>query len=40
MPKSFGTFPLVLGSYVRDRGVLTIEAAFTRSLPSPRGGSG
>ena len=25
MPKSFGTFPLVLGSYVRDRGVLSPE---------------
>jgi N-acyl-D-amino-acid deacylase len=35
MPKSFGTFPRVLGSYVRDRGVLTIEAAVRRITAEP-----
>ena len=40
MPKSFGTFPLVLGSYVRDRGVLTLEEGdpqdHRRARPAPR----
>ena len=40
MPKSFGTFPLVLGSYVRDRGVLTLEEGdpqdHRRTRPTPR----
>ena len=35
MPKSFGTFPRVLGSYVRDRGVLTIEAAIHKITAEP-----
>jgi N-acyl-D-aspartate/D-glutamate deacylase len=28
MPKTFGTMPMVLGSYVRDRGVLRLEDAI------------
>ena len=35
MPKSFGTFPLVLGSYVRDRGVLTLEEAIHKITAEP-----
>ncbi len=35
MPKSFGTFPLLLGSYVRDRGVLTIEDAIRKITAEP-----
>jgi len=35
MPKSFGTFPLVLGSYVRDRGVLELEAAIHKITAEP-----
>jgi N-acyl-D-amino-acid deacylase len=35
MPKSFGTFPLVLGSYVRDRGVLTLTEAISRITAEP-----
>ncbi len=35
MPKSFGTFPLVLGSYVRDRGVLDLETAIHRITAEP-----
>ena len=35
MPKSFGTFPLVLGSYVRDRGVLPPEAAIAKVTGEP-----
>ncbi|HEV8489937.1 MAG TPA: D-aminoacylase [Candidatus Limnocylindrales bacterium] len=35
MPKSFGTFPLVLGSYVRDRGVLTLEEAVRKISAEP-----
>ena len=35
MPKSFGTFPLVLGSYVRDRGVLGIEEAIRKITAEP-----
>ena len=35
MPKSFGTFPLVLGSYVRDRGVLTLEEAVHKITAEP-----
>ena len=35
MPKSFGTFPLVLGSYVRDRGVLTLEEAIRKITAEP-----
>ena len=31
MPKTFGTFPLVLGSYVRDRGVLPLAEAIEMS---------
>lgn len=35
MPKSFGTFPRVLGSYVRDRGVLTTEEAVRKISAEP-----
>jgi N-acyl-D-amino-acid deacylase len=35
MPKSFGTFPLVLGSYVRDRGVLDLETAIRKITAEP-----
>jgi N-acyl-D-amino-acid deacylase len=37
-PRSFGTFPRVLGRYVRDRGVLTLPEAIRRmtSLPASR----
>jgi N-acyl-D-aspartate/D-glutamate deacylase len=35
MPKSFGTFPLVLGSYVRDRRVLTIEEGIRKITGEP-----
>jgi N-acyl-D-amino-acid deacylase len=39
-PRSFGTFPRVLGRYVRERGVLGIEAAVHKStrLPAARMG--
>ena len=35
MPKSFGTFPLLLGSYVRDRGVLTLEEGIRKITAEP-----
>jgi N-acyl-D-amino-acid deacylase len=35
MPKSFGTFPLVLGSYVRDRGVLSLPDAIGKITSEP-----
>ena len=35
MPKSFGTFPLVLGSYVRDRGVLSLADAIHKITAEP-----
>jgi N-acyl-D-amino-acid deacylase len=35
MPKTFGSFPLVLGSYVRDRGVLTLPEAVRRITREP-----
>ena len=35
MPKSFGTFPLVLGSYVRDRGVLSMADAVRKITAEP-----
>ena len=35
MPKTFGSFPLVLGSYVRDRGVLTLADAVRRMTSEP-----
>jgi N-acyl-D-aspartate/D-glutamate deacylase len=35
MPKSFGTFPLVLGSYVRDRGVLSLTEAIAKITAEP-----
>lgn len=37
-PRSYGTFPRVLGEYVRKRGVLTFEEAVRRmtSLPAQR----
>jgi N-acyl-D-aspartate/D-glutamate deacylase len=35
MPKSFGTFPLVLGSYVRDRGVLSLPEAIRKITAEP-----
>lgn len=40
MPKTFGTFPLLLGDYVRERGVLSLEDAIARltSVPAKRAG--
>ena len=35
MPKTFGSFPLVLGSYVRDRGVITLPEAVRRMTREP-----
>ncbi len=35
MPKSFGTFPQVLGSYVRDRAVLTLAEAVHKITAEP-----
>ena len=35
MPKSFGTFPQVLGSYVRDHAVLTLEEAVRKITSEP-----
>jgi N-acyl-D-amino-acid deacylase len=35
MPKSFGTFPLVLGSYVRDRGILSLVDAVRKITAEP-----
>lgn len=35
MPKTFGSFPLVLGSYVRDRGVMTLEHAIHQMTQVP-----
>lgn len=35
MPKSFGTFPLVLGSYVRDRRVLALADAVRKMTSEP-----
>ncbi len=35
MPKSFGTYPLVLGSYVRQRGVLTLAEAIRKMTSEP-----
>jgi N-acyl-D-aspartate/D-glutamate deacylase len=39
-PRSYGTFPRVLGRYVRDRGVLSLEDAVRKmtSLPAQRAG--
>jgi N-acyl-D-amino-acid deacylase len=39
-PRSYGTFPRVLGHYARDLGVLTLEAAVRKmtSLPAARFG--
>lgn len=34
-PRSFGTFPRVLGHYVRERGVLTLEEAVHRTSGLP-----
>lgn len=38
MPKSFGALPLILGSYVRERGVLPLAEAIRRmtSVPAER----
>jgi N-acyl-D-aspartate/D-glutamate deacylase len=38
MPKTFGTFPLLMGDYVRRRGVLGLAEAISRvtSLPADR----
>ena len=38
MPKTFGTFPLLLGGYVRERGVIGLAEAIRRitSLPADR----
>jgi len=35
MPKTFGSFPLVLGSYVRERGVLSLAEAVRRMTSEP-----
>jgi N-acyl-D-amino-acid deacylase len=35
MPKTFGSFPLVLGSYVRERGVITLAEAVRRMTREP-----
>lgn len=35
MPKGFGTFPLVPGSYVRDRRVLTLADAVRKMTSEP-----
>ncbi|MFN8624045.1 MAG: amidohydrolase family protein [Chloroflexota bacterium] len=35
MPKTFGSFPLVLGSYVRERGVLGLADAVRRMTREP-----
>ena len=35
MPKSFGTFPLVLGSYVRERGILALAEAIRKITSEP-----
>lgn len=35
MQKSFGTFPRVLGYYVRERGVLSLEAAVHKMTAEP-----
>jgi len=42
MPKSFGALPLILGSYVRERGVLPLAEAIRRmtSVPAERLGLG
>jgi N-acyl-D-amino-acid deacylase len=37
MPKTFGTFPLLLGDYVRDRGVLALADAIARATSIPAG---
>jgi N-acyl-D-amino-acid deacylase len=39
-PRNYGTFPRVLGRYVRDEGLLTLEAAIRKmtSLPADRFG--
>lgn len=35
MPKTFGSFPLVLGSYVRERGVIDLPEAVRRMTSEP-----
>jgi len=37
-PRTYGTFPRVLGSYVRDRGILSLSEAIRRmtALPAQR----
>ncbi len=35
MPKTFGSFPLVLGSYVRERGVIGLAEAVRRMTSEP-----
>jgi N-acyl-D-amino-acid deacylase len=34
-PRAYGTFPRILGRYVRDRGLLTIEEAIRKSTSLP-----
>jgi N-acyl-D-amino-acid deacylase len=34
-PRNYGTFPRVLGHYVRDEGVLTLEAAVRKMTAMP-----
>jgi N-acyl-D-aspartate/D-glutamate deacylase len=36
-PRAFGTFPRVLGHYVRDEGVLSLEAAVRKMTSLPAG---
>jgi N-acyl-D-amino-acid deacylase len=36
-PRAFGTFPRVLGHYVRERGVLTLEEAIRKMTSLPAG---
>jgi len=37
-PRAYGTFPRILGHYVRDRGILTLEEAIRKmtSMPANR----
>ncbi len=37
MPKTFGTFPLLFGDYVRDRGVIGLPEAVAKATSIPAG---
>ena len=37
MPKTFGSFPQILGRYVRDAGVMTLEHAIHQMTQVPAG---